>query len=40
MYLDLARDMILPGKQQYKAREGQESGGYMSVSDHKDEHDI
>ena len=40
MYLDLARDMILPGKQQYKAREGQESGGYLSVSDHKDEHDI
>ena len=35
VYLDFARIMILPGKQ-YKVREGQESGGYMSVSDHKD----
>ena len=36
VYLDLARVMILTGKQQYKVRDGQESGGYMSVSDHKD----
>ena len=35
LYLDLARVMILPGKQ-YKVREEQESRGYMSVSDHKD----
>ena len=34
-YLDLARDVILPGKQ-YKVREGQESGAYTSVSDHND----
>ena len=35
MYLDLTRDMILPAKQN-KVRKEQESGGYMSVSDHKD----